>query len=92
MTFQVGSLVRARGREWVVLPDSAEDFLMLRPLGGSDIEITGIAISRAPIIAASNGLWPSSIWRWIFSTTTIASSTTRPMHSTSASNVSRLTE
>jgi hypothetical protein len=24
-TFTVGSLVRARGREWVVLPDSADD-------------------------------------------------------------------
>ena len=25
MTFAVGSLVRARGREWVVLPESAWD-------------------------------------------------------------------
>lgn len=41
-TFAVGSLVRARGREWVVLPESEEDFLLLRPLGGSDEEIAGI--------------------------------------------------
>jgi hypothetical protein len=27
MAFAVGSLVKARGREWVVLPESAEDFL-----------------------------------------------------------------
>ncbi len=42
MTFAVGSLVRARGREWVVLPESAEDMLILRPLGGMDDEVTGI--------------------------------------------------
>lgn len=42
MTFTVGSLVKARGREWVVLPDSTDDLLVLRPLGGSDDEITGI--------------------------------------------------
>ena len=29
-----GSLVTARGREWVVLPDSDPDLLVLRPLGG----------------------------------------------------------
>ncbi len=43
MTYAVGSLVRARGREWVVLPDSTEDFLIVRPLDGADLEITGIA-------------------------------------------------
>jgi superfamily II DNA or RNA helicase len=32
--FAPGSLVNARGREWVVLPESAPDFLILRPLGG----------------------------------------------------------
>ena len=32
--FSVGALVRARGREWVVLPGSKENFLLLRPLGG----------------------------------------------------------
>jgi superfamily II DNA or RNA helicase len=42
MSFAVGSLVRARGREWVVLPDSEPDCLVLRPLGGTDDEITGI--------------------------------------------------
>lgn len=44
MTWAVGSLVRARGREWVVLPDSSEDLLMLRPLGGADEEVTGIYV------------------------------------------------
>lgn len=42
MTFSTGSLVKARGREWVVLPESIDDLLVLRPLGGSDDEITGI--------------------------------------------------
>src|SRR3954468_24239847 len=40
--FAVGSLVRARGREWVVLPESEPDLLVLRPLGGADGEIAGV--------------------------------------------------
>ena len=39
---------------------------------------------------ASNGDSPSSMCRWMFSTTTMASSTTSPMASTIASRVSRL--
>ncbi len=42
MTFAVGSLVRARGREWVVLPESEGDLLVLRPLGGTEDEVAGI--------------------------------------------------
>lgn len=42
MKFEVGSLVQARGREWVVLPESANDVLILRPLGGSEHEVTGV--------------------------------------------------
>lgn len=42
MSYAIGSLVKARGREWVVLPESAEDLLVLRPLGGTDDEVTGI--------------------------------------------------
>lgn len=44
MSYAVGSLVRARGREWVVLPDSRDDLLMLRPIGGTEDEATGIYI------------------------------------------------
>lgn len=40
--FAVGSLVSARGREWVVLPESEPDLLVLRPLGATDAEIAGI--------------------------------------------------
>ena len=42
MSFAVGSLVKARGREWVVLPESDDEMLILRPLGGRDTEIAGI--------------------------------------------------
>jgi superfamily II DNA or RNA helicase len=42
MTFSVGSLVRARGRDWVVLPDSDEERLLLRPLGGAEAEVAGL--------------------------------------------------
>ena len=34
--FQPGSLIRARGREWVVLPESRDEILVLRPLGGGE--------------------------------------------------------
>ncbi len=54
----VGSLVTARGREWVVLPDSepAADLLVLRPLGGSDDEITGIYLPLEPVEPAEFAL------------------------------------
>src|SRR5512134_2046231 len=42
MSFAVGSLVKARGREWVVLPESDNQLLVVRPLGGTDAEIAGI--------------------------------------------------
>jgi len=42
MIFSIGSLVKARGREWVVLPGSEPDLLIVRPLGGIDEEVTGI--------------------------------------------------
>ena len=37
-----GTLIHARGREWVVLPESTEELLIARPVGGLDEEITGI--------------------------------------------------
>jgi superfamily II DNA or RNA helicase len=41
--FEVGALVHARGREWVVLPQSQPPrFLVLRPLGGADDEVAGV--------------------------------------------------
>jgi superfamily II DNA or RNA helicase len=40
--FAPGALVAARGREWVVLPETAPDMVVLRPLGGSDDEIAAV--------------------------------------------------
>jgi superfamily II DNA or RNA helicase len=37
-----GALVTARGREWVVLPESADDMLVLRPLGGADDDVAAV--------------------------------------------------
>ncbi|HIQ23226.1 MAG TPA: ATP-dependent helicase [Planctomycetes bacterium] len=42
-SFAPGALVRARGREWVVLPESTADLLVVRPIGGLDDEIVGIS-------------------------------------------------
>ena len=53
MSFTPGSLVRARGREWVVLPDSDDELLVVRPLGGSDDEIAGILRSLEPVESAT---------------------------------------
>ncbi len=53
MTFPAGSLVSARGREWVVLPDSEGDLLKLRPLGGADDEVAGIYLPLEPVVSAS---------------------------------------
>ncbi|MEI7899633.1 MAG: SNF2-related protein [bacterium] len=40
---QPGKLVSLRGREWVVLPsDDPDNLLIVKPLGGSDDEITGV--------------------------------------------------
>ncbi|MFH8249479.1 helicase-related protein [Microbacterium sp. B2969] len=51
--FAIGSLVTARGRDWVVLPESVEDFLLAKPLGGSDAEITGLIPAVEEVTAAS---------------------------------------
>lgn len=51
-----GILIRARGREWVVLPDSTDDVLMARPVGGLDEEITGIMPIVEPVESATFAL------------------------------------
>ena len=38
----VGSIVRCRNREWIVLPSASEDLYLLRPLAGSEQEVCGI--------------------------------------------------
>ncbi|TXH28366.1 MAG: DEAD/DEAH box helicase [Mycobacterium sp.] len=46
MGFAPGNLVTARGREWVILPESTDDFLVLRPIGGIDDDIAGVLVSE----------------------------------------------
>lgn len=52
MEYTIGSLVKARDREWVVLPESTEDLLILRPLGGTEDEITGIYLPLEKVKSA----------------------------------------
>ena len=51
-TFSPGSLVRVRDREWVVLPDSNPDFLILRPLGGAVDDTAGVFPALEPVTSA----------------------------------------
>ena len=51
--FTSGALVNARGREWVVLPESTSDLLMLRPVGGLDEEVTGVLPAVEPVESAT---------------------------------------
>jgi len=56
MSHAVGTLVRARGRDWVVLPDSTDQLLRVKPLGGTDLESTGILTALEPVQPASFSL------------------------------------
>ena len=56
MNFAVGSLITARGREWVVMPDSCDDLIIARPLGGTDKEIAGICTALEEVKPASFSL------------------------------------
>ena len=48
LQFKPGDLVRARGREWVVLPETRADLLKLRPLGGAEEDATLIYLPLEP--------------------------------------------
>ena len=45
--FQPGKLVSLRGRDWIVLPSDDKDLLVVKPLGGSEDEMTGIYLPLA---------------------------------------------
>ena len=76
MSYAPGTLIRARGREWVVLPDSSDDLLMARPLGGLD---QGYALHKWLGVAAGillslhwlaeNGARWMVEWGWVSSFT-----------------------
>lgn len=46
-TFQPGSLVRLRNRDWIVMPSDDSKLLLVKPLGGADEETTGIFLPLA---------------------------------------------
>lgn len=48
VVFSPGDLVRARGREWIVLPSPGEGLLRVRPLSGTDSDAQVIAPSLEP--------------------------------------------
>ena len=56
--FSPGDLVRARGREWVVLPSPDPELLRLRPLSGaeSNVQVLHPALERRPVEPATFGL------------------------------------
>ena len=53
VNFAPGNLVKARGREWVVLPDSRPDLLMVRPIGGLDDEVVGICTAIEDVTSST---------------------------------------
>lgn len=59
--FVAGNLVRARGREWVVQPDSQGQLLRLRPLGGADDDTIAIVpeLEFEPVVPAVFP-WPTT--------------------------------
>jgi superfamily II DNA or RNA helicase len=60
VSFYPGSLVSARGREWIVLPDSDAETLRLRPLGGgeTDESLIFLPLERQPVGPATFP-WPT---------------------------------
>ncbi|MGH9267953.1 MAG: DEAD/DEAH box helicase, partial [Acidimicrobiales bacterium] len=52
-TFAPGALVHARGREWVVLPESEPDLLVLRPLGGGEDDTAAVLPSLEAVTHAT---------------------------------------
>jgi len=50
--FAPGTLVTARGREWVVLPESEPDLLVLRPLGGGADDTAAVFPALETVTAA----------------------------------------
>ena len=51
MKYKAGSLITVRNRDWVVLPSNNDKLVLLKPLGGSEEEITGIYL---PLVFADD--------------------------------------
>src|SRR5437762_1607604 len=59
--FPLGSLVNARGRDWVVLPSDDEEMLRLRPLGGSDEDAVGLYLPLEQNEVRSSSIEPPDL-------------------------------
>lgn len=57
--FLPGTLVRARRREWVVLPGSGGDLLRLRPLTGGEDDATLLHLGLEPNVTDAVFPWPT---------------------------------
>ena len=55
LAFSPGDLVRARGREWIVLPGADPDVMRLRPLSGSEEDVQKLAprLEFEPVVSAN---------------------------------------
>lgn len=58
--FSPGSIVHARGRDWVVLPTSQSEALHLRPLSGSESDTAWVHLGLEPEIRSARFAPPSS--------------------------------
>jgi superfamily II DNA or RNA helicase len=53
VSFPVGSLVSARGREWVVQTGSTDQLLKLKPIAGADDDLVGVMPAIEAVTSAS---------------------------------------
>lgn len=63
MKFKAGALVRVRNRDWVVLPSNDDNLVLLKPLGGSEDEVTGIYLPLAfenDKLESTSFIWPGA--------------------------------
>jgi superfamily II DNA or RNA helicase len=59
LSFSPGSIVRARGRDWIVLPTSEPDALHLRPLSGSEADTAWVHVGLEPEVRPARFEAPS---------------------------------
>jgi len=60
MQFKPGALVSLRDREWIVMPSADADVLRIKPLGGHEIEATGVYL---PLLLPADRPMPASFPR-----------------------------
>ena len=51
--YSPGTMVRARDRDWIVLPESTEDVVRVRPADGRPEESTELLVALEPRVVAS---------------------------------------